>query len=164
MTTNASPLHLLDEAARRAAVVQHLRYDGIDFQRSHAMYHEDAILEFPQSGERFFGASCFREWRERYPSTVAKRIRRISGGGEQWVTEVMLSYDGGPWVLGLSIDQFRGDRIARQIIYVMTPFAAPAWRAPWATRFDPYAAVDADEWVDGTPFGLDAELELATAG
>ena len=30
---------------------------------SHEMYDDDAVLEFPQSGERFVGVGNFREWR-----------------------------------------------------------------------------------------------------
>ena len=36
---------------------------------AHAMYHEDAVLEFPQSGERFIGVENFREWRSNYPAS-----------------------------------------------------------------------------------------------
>ena len=32
---------------------------------SHDMYDDDAVLEFPQSGERFEGVANIREWRSR---------------------------------------------------------------------------------------------------
>ena len=34
----------------------------------HDMYHDDAVLKFPQSGERFEGVKNFREWRSIYPA------------------------------------------------------------------------------------------------
>jgi hypothetical protein len=38
------------------------------------------------------------------------------------------SADDGPWNFGVSIHQFRGDRIARETIYFAEPFDAPEWR------------------------------------
>jgi ketosteroid isomerase-like protein len=38
-----------------------------DFETAHAVYHEDAILEWPQSGERFVGKSTLRAMREHAP-------------------------------------------------------------------------------------------------
>ena len=35
---------------------------------AHEIYHEDVVLEFPQSGERFEGVANFNEWRSKYPA------------------------------------------------------------------------------------------------
>ena len=56
----------------------------------------------------------------------------------------------------VNVLQFRGDRIARESIYVMEGFEAPDWRAPWATRFDPLASVAPVDWHNGAPFGIEA--------
>jgi SnoaL-like domain len=51
-----------------AATVQRLleqHFTSGDPEHSHAMYHDDAVLEFPQSGERFEGVENLREWRSR---------------------------------------------------------------------------------------------------
>jgi hypothetical protein len=45
----------MDEKAVRKMLEQHFEYAGSDPARAHEMYHEDAVLEFPQSGERFVG-------------------------------------------------------------------------------------------------------------
>ena len=63
---------------------------------SHAMYHDDALLEFPQSGERFVGLENFRDWRSNYPSATAFEFREIRGRDDLWVAEVSISYDQGP--------------------------------------------------------------------
>ena len=40
----------------RAALDQHwTASDGNDFETEHRIYHEDAVLEYPQSGERIRG-------------------------------------------------------------------------------------------------------------
>jgi hypothetical protein len=62
---------------------------------SHDMYDDEAVLEFPQSGERFEGVANIREWRSRYPGSVTYDIRRIRGADDIWVAEMTVSYDGG---------------------------------------------------------------------
>jgi hypothetical protein len=145
-----------NDAAIRAAIVRYLANEGEDRDASHEIYHEDAILEFPQSGERFVGRATIREWRERYPSKTRFRLRRVTGSGTTWTAEILISYDGSPWMFGIGIYEFRGDRVAREFVYVMEGFEAAEWRAPWATRFDPLASIATSEWQEGVPFGLDA--------
>ena len=97
----------------------------IDRDTSHEIYHEDAILGVPQSGERFVGKRTIQDWRERYPSkTRFNLLRRITGSGESWSVELLISYDGGPWMFGVGVYQFRGDRITREAVYVMDGFDA----------------------------------------
>ena len=121
------------------------------------IYHDDAILEFPQSGERFVGRETFLTWRKQYPAKVDYRIRRITGHGDLWVVELLASYDRSAPMFGVGMFQFRGDKIARESIYVMAGFDAAAWRSEWATPFDPLAAVAPSAWQDGVPFGIELE-------
>jgi hypothetical protein len=121
-----------DDDARRAVIERQTQLaNEQDAVGSHAFYHDDAVLEFPQSGERFEGVDNFREWRTLYPAAVEFRVRRITGSGDVWVRELSVSYDGGPWMLGIAVLEFRGDRIARERIYVTEPWEAPEWRARW---------------------------------
>lgn len=116
---------------KRAQIERFLEATGVDETAAHAIYHDDAVLEFPQSGERFEGVPNFREWRSRYPVDVSMSVRHLRGSGDLWVAEVSISYDGGPWQLGISILEFRGDKVARETIYLSEPWEAPEWRAPW---------------------------------
>jgi SnoaL-like protein len=95
-------------------------------------YHDDALLEFPQSGERFRGKANIQGWRQRYPARLDFEPRRIRGDGDLWVVEAGLRYDGGEPVSVVKIMQFRGDRIERETLYFADPFPAPDWRRPWA--------------------------------
>jgi hypothetical protein len=125
----------VDDDARRAAIERQILLAGQqDAIASHEMYHDDAVLEFPQSGERFEGVENFREWRSQYPAAVEFLVRRIVGSGDVWVRELSIRYDGGPWMLGVGLLEFRDDRIARERIYVTEPFEAPEWRARWRKR------------------------------
>lgn len=121
----------MDEARVRSALERHWEYAGRDESIAHEIYHEDAVLEFPQSGERFVGVANLRGWRELYPATLRFDIRRITGSGDVWVAENSISYDGGPWNLTVSILEFRGDKVAHERIYITQPWDAPDWRAPW---------------------------------
>ena len=122
---------MIDEEAVRTALKRLLDVSGTDLDVRHEIYHEDAVLEFPQSGERFEGVGKFREWRRVYPAKVEFEVRRISGCDDLWVVEVVGSYDGGPAYHGVSILEFRGDKVAHETIYGGEVWEAPQWRARW---------------------------------
>jgi hypothetical protein len=86
----------MDEKAMREAIVRRFR-DDRDLDETHEIYHEDAVLEFPQSGERFIGKQSFLTWRKQYPADVKYRVRRISGEGGVHLVELLVSYEGSPW-------------------------------------------------------------------
>jgi ketosteroid isomerase-like protein len=122
----------MDEEAVRAALQHYFDYSGAgDEDRASEIYHEDAVLEFPQSGERFEGVENFREWRRLYPAKVEFEIRRARGRDDLWVVEVLVRYDGGPWNHGVDIVEFRGDKVSRETIYYGEGWEAPEWRARW---------------------------------
>lgn len=136
----------MDESRIRDGLLRHWRFEGIDYDKSHEIYHDDAILEFPQSGERFVGKENFLAWRRKYPAKLDFRIRRISNSGDLWVTENLISYDGSPWMFTVNILHFRGDKIAHERLYVLEGFEPAAWRAPWAETFDPLEAITPSDW------------------
>ena len=122
---------MADQAARLEVVQRYFEYAGADVDRAAEIYHDDAVLEFPQSGERFEGVANFTEWRQKYPADVRYRLRRVSARDDLVVSELSVSYNGGPWMFGVQLLEFRGDRVARERIYVMEGWEAPEWRAPW---------------------------------
>ncbi|SDU18961.1 nuclear transport factor 2 family protein [Jiangella alkaliphila] len=121
----------MDENAIRAALQRYIDYSGVDQDISHEIYHEDAVLEFPQSGERFEGIENFREWRRIYPARTDFEIRRLRGSGDLWVMELIVTYDSGSSMFGVSVFEFRGDKVIRETIYGGEAWEAPEWRARW---------------------------------
>jgi hypothetical protein len=107
-----------------------------DDEAAHSVYHEDAVLEFPQSGERFEGLATFREWRSQYPAAVEYEIQRISVDGNLAVVAVTIGYDGGERQFGVQVLDFRDGKIDRERIYVMEGWEAPEWRRPWRAVSD----------------------------
>jgi hypothetical protein len=121
----------------RAALDRHwAASDANDFETEHRIYHEDAVLDYPQSGERTRGRSNIQSQRASQPSEKRFTVRRIIGGGDLWVTELILTYDNKPSYT-VSIMEFRGDKVARETQYFADPFVAPAFRAQWVERMDP---------------------------
>jgi hypothetical protein len=121
----------MDAATIEAMLEQHFEHASSDPVKAHAMYHPDAVLEFPQSGERFVGVENFREWRSNYPASTTFEFQEVRGRDDLWIAEVSVSYDEGPPNLGVSILELRGDRIARESIYVTEGWEPPEWRARW---------------------------------
>ena len=120
----------------RAALDQHwAASDADDFEVEHSIYREDAVLEYPQSGERICGRRNIQITRAKQPSKKRFAVRRVSGSGDLWVTEYILTYDGKPSYT-VSIMEFSGDKIVRETQYFADPFVAPAWRAQWVERMD----------------------------
>jgi ketosteroid isomerase-like protein len=120
----------------RSALDQHWAASDVnDFDTEHSIYHEDAVLEYPQSGERIRGRINIQITRTKQPSKKRFVVRRIIGRGDLWVTEYILTYDGKPSYT-VSIMEFRGEKVARETQYFADPFEAAAWRAQWVERLD----------------------------
>ena len=77
------------------------------------------------------GVENFREWRSNYPADTAYEFREVRGRDDLWVAELSVTYDSGPRSFGVSILELRGDRIARESIYVTEGWEPPEWRAQW---------------------------------
>jgi SnoaL-like domain len=125
---------MADQSTVRRLVEQYFEYAGAEVDRAHEIYHDDAVLEFPQSGERFEGVANFSEWRRQYPAEVSFRVRRITAREDLAVVEVDVSYDDGPSLYGVQILEFRGDKVAHERIYGGEAWEAPEWRAPWRSE------------------------------
>jgi len=67
-----------------------------DFDVEHDIYREDALLEYPQSGERIRGRRNIQASRTAQPNRKRFTVRRVIGNGDLWVTEFILTYDGQP--------------------------------------------------------------------
>ncbi|HEY9390720.1 MAG TPA: nuclear transport factor 2 family protein [Mycobacteriales bacterium] len=101
-----------------------------DVEAEHEIYHDDVVVEYPQSGERIRGRDNIQALRAHHPSRLEFSIRRISGEGDLWVTEYVSGYDHSP-VHTVSVMEFRDGKVARETQYFAEPFEAQQWRMPW---------------------------------
>jgi len=120
----------------RAALDQHwAASDANDFETEHRIYHDDAVLEYPQSGERIRGRLDIQFTRSIQPNRKRFTVQRIVGDGDLWITEFILSYDGKPSYT-VSIMDFRDDKVARETQYFADPFEPSPARAQYVERMD----------------------------
>ena len=78
----------MEDREIRAALDRHwAASDADDFEREHEIYQEDAVLDYPQSGERIRGRRNIQSSRAAQPNRKRFAVRRITGTGNLWVTE-----------------------------------------------------------------------------
>jgi hypothetical protein len=117
------------DAQLRARVLGHWRASELgDSAAEHAIYAEDAVLDYPQSGERFRGRETIAAQRGGHPAERHFTVQRVSGSGALWVSECVISYDGVP-THSVSIMEFADGRVTHETQYFADPFEAPASRA-----------------------------------
>jgi ketosteroid isomerase-like protein len=81
----------------RAALQRHwAASDANDVVAEHAIYAEHAVLEYPQSGERIRGSRNIQASRMAQPNRKRFNLRRVLGGGDLWISELILTYDEQP--------------------------------------------------------------------
>ncbi|MGF6771483.1 ketosteroid isomerase-like protein [Paraburkholderia sp. GAS199] len=121
--------------AIREALNAHWRASAAgDLDAEHAIYDEDAVCDYPQSGERIVGRKNLQALRGHHPDRPSGfDVRRMQGEGDLWVTEYTITYGGRP-ALTVSIMEFRNGKVVRETQYFSEPFEAPAWRSGWVQR------------------------------
>ena len=103
---------------------------ALDLERIHEIYHDDVVVEFPQSGERILGKKNIYELRAHYPAKLSFKILRTRGEGNLWITELIITYDGRP-VYVVTDMEFKEGKIAHETHYYADPFEPPEWRSQW---------------------------------
>lgn len=120
----------MDEATARAVIQDHFDWASRDEVRASDCYADDAVLEFPQGGERIRGKANIIAFRTAYPARIEFEMQRTIGCGDLWVNEYTIRYDGRPsHVVGIM--EFHDDLVVRETVYVTDPWEPPAWRAEW---------------------------------
>jgi SnoaL-like domain len=107
--------------------------DANDFATEHQIYRTDAILEYPQSGERIRGRANIQASRAAQPNAKRFTVRRMLGGGDLWISELVLTYDGQPFYV-VSIMEFEDGEVVRETQYFGDPFEPGPSRAQWVER------------------------------
>src|SRR5690349_22830751 len=118
----------------RAALDRHwAASDANDPEAEHQIYREDAVLEYPQPGERIRGRRNIQASRFAQPGRKRFAVRRILGAADLWVTELVITYDTRPSHT-VSIMEFRDGEVARETQYFGDPFEPGPSRAQWVEQ------------------------------
>jgi hypothetical protein len=119
-----------DDDVREALGRHWAASDADDFEAEHEIYCEDALLEYPQSGERIRGRRNIQASRTAQPNSKRFTVRRMLGGGDLWITELVMTYDAQPFYV-VSIMEFDGAEVVRETQYFSDPFEPGPSRAQW---------------------------------
>jgi hypothetical protein len=125
----------MDEALIREALEAHWRAsaDG-DVEAEHAIYAEDSVCDYPQSGERILGRKNLQALRSHHPGNPSGfQVRRMIGREDLWVTEYTITYQGKA-AFTVSLMEFRDGKVVHETQYFADPFEAPAWRKQWVEQ------------------------------
>ena len=135
----------MDETTARRMITDHFEASSIsvagggpldDIARASEIYADDAVLEWPQGGERIRGKANIIGFRSAYPARQEFQVHRITGCHDLWVNEYTIRYDDRP-VRVVGIMEFRDSKVVRERIYFGEPWEPPAWRAKWVERIQP---------------------------
>jgi SnoaL-like protein len=120
----------------RAALQRHWdASDANDFETEHQIYRADAVLEYPQSGERIRGRANIQASRAAQPNLKRFTVRRTLGAGDLWVSELVMTYDEKPSYV-VSIMEFEAGEVFHESQYFSDPFEPGPSRAQWVERMD----------------------------
>ena len=125
----------MQEEQIREALDRHWQASAAgDVQAEHDIYEEDAICDYPQSGERILGRSNLQALRSHHPGKPSGfQVKRMLGNGNLWITEYTIVYQGQS-AFTVSIMEFREGKVVHETQYFAGPFEAPAWRSQWVQR------------------------------
>ena len=126
----------MDDDDVRAALQRHwAASDANAFTTEHQIYRSDAVLDYPQSGERIRGRANIQASREAQPNAKRFTVRRMLGGGDLWISELVLTYDAQPYYV-VSVMEFEGGEVVHETQYFGDPFEPGPSRAQWVERMD----------------------------
>lgn len=96
-----------------------------------AGFHDDAIIEYPQSGERVQGRRQMLAMFTAFAGPPTFRAWRTDSAGDLVVVHAAADYPGmEPWFVVIEF-QFAGALIARETAYFGAAFAPAEWRKPF---------------------------------
>jgi ketosteroid isomerase-like protein len=129
--TNGTEQFMGEEQIREALNVHWRASAAGDLNVEHDIYADDAICDYPQSGERIVGRKNLQALRSHHPGKPSGfNIRRIVGNGNLWITEYTIIYQGQS-AFTVSIMEFDNGKVVHEAQYFADPFEAPAWRIQW---------------------------------
>ena len=98
------------------------------------LFLDDAIMDWPQSGEKVVGAENRRGIYQSFPQLPTITPRRMVSDGDLVVAEATLDYGSGSPYKTVFIFELRDGKIAKETAYWSEPFEAPAWRSKWVEK------------------------------
>jgi len=135
MQAKAQPEQSKQEEQIHAALNTHWQASAAgDANAEHDIYADDAICDYPQSGERILGRNNLQALRSHHPGKPSGfQVKRILGFGDLWITEYTITYQERV-AYTVSTMEFRNGKVVHETQYFADPFEAPAWRKQWVLQ------------------------------
>ena len=127
----------MDDSTIKQRIARHFVAAGKDEIAAGEIFADDAVVEWPQSGERIRGKADIIAMHQAAPVAVDIQVRRIIGCDALWITEGTIRYDGGQPTKAVFIMEVRDGKVARETDYFGAPFDAPAYRRQWVQLMTP---------------------------
>jgi hypothetical protein len=121
----------MNETDVRRRIAEHFAAAGKDERAAAEIFAEDAVVEWPQSGERIRGKGRIVALHEAAPVSIDFDVRRTTGCGDLWVTETTIRYDGARPTKAVFIMEFHDGKVVRETDYFGEPFDPPDYRSEW---------------------------------
>ncbi|WP_454041508.1 nuclear transport factor 2 family protein [Cellulosimicrobium sp. Marseille-Q8652] len=96
------------------------------------LFHDDAVMDWPQSGEKVVGAENRRGVYGAFPQLPTISPWRVLVSGDLAVLMARLDYDG-PVFETVFVFELRDGRIAHETAQWAEPFEPQPWRSEWVT-------------------------------
>ena len=106
-----------------------------DFYTAAELFHDEFMLEWPQSGERIRGRENFAVLNSAFPAEGRWHftINQIVAEGDMVVTDVTVT-DGKRTDRAITFSTIKEGKIWKQVEFWPEPFDAPEWRAQWVEK------------------------------
>jgi ketosteroid isomerase-like protein len=104
-------------------------FDSCDWELARACVHDDVVVDWPQSGERWEGREAYIGVNERYPGEWEIDVRRVVDAGDVVVLEAWIEHsERERSTFAVALYELRDGRIARGTEYWADPFDPPPER------------------------------------
>jgi hypothetical protein len=121
----------VDNTSISRLIADHFDAAGKDESAAAEIFADDAVVEWPQSGERIRGKARIIALHNASPTRVDFETRRTIGCDDLWITETTIRYDGVRPIKAVFIMEFRDGKVVRETDYFGEPFDPPAYRSSW---------------------------------
>ena len=139
----------MNESTMVELIANHFAVAGKDEVAAGEIFADDAVIEWPQSGERIRGKQQIIALHEAAPFAVSIAVRRTIGSGDLWVTETTIRYDGARPTNAVFIMEFRDGKVVRGPITSESHLRRPPiGRRGWNLSVRRSAkATRSDDWI-----------------
>jgi SnoaL-like domain len=101
------------------------------FDEYTAAFHEDAVIEYPQSGERVIGRANALAMFRAFATPPTFDVWRIDDSGDIGIVHATGHYPGAAPLHVLLEYQFAGSVVVRETAYFGAAFPPATWRSPF---------------------------------